>query len=55
MKRPRLTYFDFAGSRGEQYRIALHLAMRESSHPAVPPKRCRRPSQAGAASRSTAG
>ncbi len=26
MSRPRLTYFDFAGSRGEECRIALHLA-----------------------------
>jgi prostaglandin-H2 D-isomerase / glutathione transferase len=26
MNRPRLTYFDFAGSRGEECRIALHLA-----------------------------
>jgi len=26
MSKPRLTYFDFAGSRGEECRIALHLA-----------------------------
>lgn len=26
MNKPRLTYFDFAGSRGEECRIALHLA-----------------------------
>ena len=26
MTRPRLIYFDFAGSRGEECRIALHLA-----------------------------
>jgi glutathione S-transferase len=26
MGKPRLTYFDFAGSRGEECRIALHLA-----------------------------
>jgi glutathione S-transferase len=26
MSRPRLIYFDFAGSRGEECRIALHLA-----------------------------
>jgi prostaglandin-H2 D-isomerase / glutathione transferase len=26
MDRPRLIYFDFAGSRGEECRIALHLA-----------------------------
>ena len=26
MARPRLTYFDFAGSRGEECRMALHLA-----------------------------
>jgi len=26
MTKPRLTYFDFAGSRGEECRIALHLA-----------------------------
>ncbi len=26
MTQPRLTYFDFAGSRGEECRIALHLA-----------------------------
>jgi glutathione S-transferase len=26
MTRPRLTYFDFAGSRGEECRLALHLA-----------------------------
>jgi glutathione S-transferase len=25
MSRPRLIYFDFAGSRGEECRIALHL------------------------------
>ena len=26
MSKPRLIYFDFAGSRGEECRIALHLA-----------------------------
>lgn len=26
MTKPRLAYFDFAGSRGEECRIALHLA-----------------------------
>ena len=26
MTKPRLVYFDFAGSRGEECRIALHLA-----------------------------
>ena len=26
MSKPRLTCFDFAGSRGEECRIALHLA-----------------------------
>ncbi|MEN9630708.1 MAG: hypothetical protein RJA10_3936 [Pseudomonadota bacterium] len=26
MSKPRLTYFDFAGSRGEECRLALHLA-----------------------------
>ncbi len=46
MTRPRLIYFDFAGSRGEECRIALHLAgvdfedvrIRSAEWPALKPK-----------------
>ncbi|WP_418315616.1 glutathione S-transferase family protein [Piscinibacter sakaiensis] len=46
MSKPRLTYFDFAGSRGEECRIALHLAgidfddvrVKNADWPALKPK-----------------
>lgn len=45
MTQPRLTYFDFAGSRGEECRLALHLAgidfedvrVRQAAWPALKP------------------